>query len=318
MNSPANLPESARTELDRIVRETFADAGCSGCVHVRTIGPTPVEYCHDADTPVVLASVYKLAVLVSLCRMADRDDIDVTESITVDPTRWAQGPTGFALFSDPVAVSWRDLATSMMTVSDNVAADVVLTRIGLPQIYDDLADLGLTHTRIVGGVAESHERLQRETGTSTVAEAFAALADPDLDASVSAYDAAYSSSATPRDCTTLLDAIWTDRAASAPSCEFIRQTMRKQVFTSRLASGFPFRRVSVAGKTGTLVAVRNEIGVTEFPGELPVAVAVFTMSARSEMALPEVDRAIGEVARVVVTELRTPVDDANQAAHQQR
>ena len=144
--------------------------------------------------------------------------------------------------------------------------------------------------------------------TDEAAEAFAALADPDFDASVSAYDAAYSSAATPRDCTTLLDAIWTDRAASAASCEFIRQTMRKQVFTSRLASGFPFRRVSVAGKTGTLVAVRNEIGVIEFPGEVPIAVAVFTMSARSEMALPEVDRAIGEVARVIVTELRRPDD----------
>lgn len=304
----ATLPETVRNELDRAVRETFADAGCSGFVHARTIGPTPVEYCHGADTPVVLASVYKLAVFTSLWRMADRGDIELTASLTVDPTRWAQGPTGLALFVDPVTITWRDLATSMMTVSDNVAADVILTHIGLPQIHDDLAELGLTHTRIVGGVAELHERLQTETGTSTVAEAFAALADPDLDASVSAYDAAYSSSATPRDCTTLLDAIWTDRAASAASCEFIRETMRKQVFTSRLASGFPFRRVTVAGKTGTLVAVRNEVGVIEFPGELPVAVAVFTMSARSEMALPEVDRAIGDVARAVVTELRTPDD----------
>ncbi|UPW09677.1 class A beta-lactamase-related serine hydrolase [Gordonia terrae] len=308
MSASSTLPESVRTELDRVVRESFADAGCSGCVHVRTIGPTPIEYCHDADTPVVLASVYKLAVLISLCRMADRGDIDLSASVTVDPTRWAQGPTGLALFVDPVTLSWRDLATSMMTASDNVAADVILAQIGLQQVRDDLVELGLTNTRIVGGVAELHERLQRETGTSTVAEAFAALADPDLDASISAYDAAYSSSATPRDCTTLLDAIWTDRAASAPSCEFVRQTMRKQVFTSRLASGFPFRRVSVAGKTGTLVAVRNEVGVVEFPGELPVAIAVFTMSARSEMALPEVDRAIGSVARAVVTELRTPDD----------
>lgn len=309
MSASTSLPAPVRAELDRVIRETFTDAGCSGCVHARTIGPTPVEFSHDADAPVVLASVYKLAVLISLCRLADRGDIDLAASITVEPTRWAPGPTGLALFTDPVTMTWRDLAMSMMTVSDNVAADVILTHIGLPRIHADLNQLGLTHTRIVGGVAELHERLQRETGTSTVAEAFAALADPDIDPSVSAYDAAYSSSATPRDCTTLLDAIWTDRAASAASCEFIRQTMRKQVFTSRLASGFPFRRVSVAGKTGTLVAVRNEVGVIEFPGELPVAVAVFTMSARSEMALPEVDRAIGEVARAVVTELRTPTTD---------
>lgn len=300
------LPAHVREQVDSDVAEILADAGCSGWLHATTIGSPQISYSYDADAPVVLASVYKLAVLISLCRSADRRDIDLAASITVDPTQWAQGPTGLAALRDPVTLSRRDLATSMMTVSDNVAADVLLDEIGLDRVRDDLLDLGLRNTRIVGGVAELHERLQRETGTSTVAEAFAALADPDDDTAISAYDAAYSSSSTPRDCTTLLTSVWTDRAASSEMCAFIRDTMRRQVFTSRLASGFPFRRVTVAGKTGTLVAIRNEIGVIEFPGELPVAVAVFTMSARSDPALPHVDRAIGEAARTVVTELRVP------------
>lgn len=306
MSALGALPEHVRERVDRDVAGILADAGCSGWIHATTIGSPQIEYSYDADAPVVLASVYKLAVLISLCRSADRGDVDLASSITVDPTQWAQGPTGLAAFRDPVTLSRRDLATSMMTVSDNVAADVILDETGLDRVADDLTSLGAASTRIVGGVAELHGRLQRETGTSTVAEAFAALADPDSDSSVSAYDAAYSSSSTPRDCTTLLSAVWTDRAASAEMCEFIRDTMRRQVFTARLASGFPFRRVTVAGKTGTLVAIRNEIGVVEFPGELPVAVAVFTMSARSESYLPQVDRAIGEVARTVVTELRIP------------
>ncbi|ATD69147.1 MULTISPECIES: serine hydrolase [Gordonia] len=305
---PAELPLHVRKRVDRDVTETLADAGCSGWIHATTIGSPRIGYSFDADAPVVLASVYKLALLISLCRSADRGDIDLTSSVTVDPTQWAQGPTGLAALRDPITLSRRDLATSMMTVSDNVAADVILDEIGLDRVREDLATLGVANTRIVGGVAELHQRLQRETGTSTVAEAFAALADPDDDTSVSAYDAAYSSSSTPRDCTTLLSAVWTDHAASNEMCAFIRDTMRRQVFTSRLASGFPFRRVTVAGKTGTLVAIRNEIGVVEFPGELPVAVAVFTSSARSEPALPHVDRAIGEVARTVVTELRTPAE----------
>ncbi|ASR01112.1 serine hydrolase [Gordonia rubripertincta] len=308
MSAPGTLPDHVRERVDRGVAEVLADAGCSGWVHAATIGSPQIEYSFDADAPVVLASVYKLTVLISLCRSADRGDIDLASSIRVDPTQWAQGPTGLAAFGDPVTLSRRDLATSMMTVSDNVAADVILDEIGLARVREDLVSLGADSTRIVGGVAELHERLQRETGTSTVAEAFAALADPDSDASVSAYDAAYSSSSTPRDCTTLLSAVWTDRAASAEMCAFIRDTMRRQVFTARLASGFPFRRVTVAGKTGTLVAIRNEVGVVEFPGELPVAVAVFTLSARSEPALPHVDRAIGEVARTVVTELRVPAE----------
>lgn len=303
---PGELPAHVRDRIDRNVAEILADAGCSGWLHATTIGSPQISYSYDADAPVVLASVYKLAVLISLCRSADRGEIDLTSPVTVDPTRWAQGPTGLATLRDPITLSRRDLATSMMTLSDNVAADVLLDEIGLDRVREDLIGLGATSTRIVGGVAELHERLQRETGTSTVAEAFAALADPDSDTTVSAYDAAYTSSSTPRDCSTVLTAVWTDRAASAEMCAFIRDTMRRQVFTSRLASGFPFRRVTVAGKTGTLVAIRNEVGVVEFPGELPVAVAVFTRSARSELALPQVDRAIGELARTVVTELRIP------------
>ncbi|MFW0793280.1 serine hydrolase [Gordonia sp. CPCC 205515] len=290
------------------IAEIFADAGCAGWVHAVNLGHPHLRCDYGSDTPVVLASVYKLPLLVSLCRLADRGQVDMSETIAVDPTEWAAGSTGLGLFRDPVQMSWRDLAVSMMTVSDNVAADVILQRIGLDVVRADLVSLGLTEMRIVGGMREVDDRLRSETGTSTVAEAFATLADPDVATEVSAYDAAYSSASTPRECTTLLRAVWDDRAASAPSCAFIREVMRRQVLTARLASGFPYGHVAVAGKTGTLAAIRNEIGVVEFPNEHPVAVAVFTKSARADPSLPGVDRAIGAVAHAVVSELRMPLD----------
>ncbi|WAC57604.1 serine hydrolase [Gordonia sp. SL306] len=296
-------------ERDRLTGEVsaiLADAGCAGWVHAVSLGRPDHTFGVGADSPVVLASVYKLPLMISLCRMADRGEIDMSEQVEVMPGEWSSGATGLALLHHPVRMSWRDLATSMMTVSDNVAADVILTRVGLDAVLADLADLELGRTRIVGGMRELHVRLQSETGTSTIAEAFAVLADPDVGTAVSAYDAAYSSASTPRDCTALLAALWRDDVASPESCALIRATMRLQVFTSRLASGFPFRHVGVAGKTGTLAAIRNEIGVIEFPGEHPVAIAVFTKSARPDPTLPEVDRAIGRVARAVVTELRVP------------
>jgi beta-lactamase class A len=299
---------SGRDDLERVVRAQFADAGCAGWLHARSMSPVGRDFGFGADTPVVMASVYKLPLVISLCRMADRGAIDLAEAVEVVPGLWSAGATGLGALRDPVRMTWHDLATSMVTVSDNVAADVILDRVGLDRVQTDLADMGLRHTRIVGGMAELHARLQDETGTSTVAEAFAVLGDSDIDDDVSAYDAAYSSASTPRDCTALLTAIWRDEVASSESCAFIRSTMRAQVFSSRLASGFPFRHVTVAGKTGTLAAIRNEVGVIEFPDEHPVAVAVFTKSARSDPSLPEVDRTIGRAARTVVTELRTPVD----------
>lgn len=70
----------------------------------------------------------------------------------------------------------------------------------------------------------------------------------------------------------------------------------------RLRAGFP--TADVAGKTGTLAAIRNEIGVVTFDEEYPVAVAVFTHAARADTAVPRADAAIARAARRAVTVLR--------------
>ena len=92
---------------------------------------------------------------------------------------------------------------------------------------------------------------------------------------------------------------------SADSCALIRRLMAAQAWQHRIRAGFPSAGVRVAGKTGTVGAVRNEVSVVEFEGEAPVAVAVFTHAARADALLPRVDAAIAECARIAVTELRS-------------
>jgi beta-lactamase class A len=70
--------------------------------------------------------------------------------------------------------------------------------------------------------------------------------------------------------------------------------------------------VVVAGKTGTIGPIRNEIAVVAFPEETPVAVSVFTRAARSDVYLPIVDRAIGQAAGIAVTALRSATPHGGQ------
>ncbi|RZL81625.1 MAG: serine hydrolase [Rhodococcus sp. (in: high G+C Gram-positive bacteria)] len=290
------------------IRDVFADAGCTGWLHARRVG-APVDDGGDiavgADDLVVLASVYKLPLLVSLCRAFDSGSVSPTATVRVNPADCTPGPTGVSKFRDPVVLSWRDLALSMMTVSDNAAADLVLGQVGLESIERMLSELGLTGTRVIGGTADAHRSLVIDAHAYTTAEAFAALADNDEAWTVSAYDPSYASATTPRDMTTLLDAIWTGSAVPEPQGEFIRQVMAAQVWQHRIRSGFPYSDVDVAGKTGTIGAIRNEVAVVTFPGEIPVAVSVFTRAARADPVLPVVDAAIGHAARIAVTELRS-------------
>jgi beta-lactamase class A len=293
------------TELEREIRRTFADAGVHGRLHAAPIGGPAREIGVDPDEPVVMASVYKLPLLVALCRRVDAGEIDPRERVTVHPTERTAGPTGLSAMRDPVTMSWRDLACSMIAVSDNTAADVLLRRVGLAHVNETLSDLGLERTRVLGGTADVHRSLLADTATTDTAAAFRALTSNDAVPAVSAYDAVLASSTTPREMTTLLATIWSDRAASPEQCRFARELLGAQAWQHRLRSGFPPVGVRVAGKTGTLAAVRNEVGVVQFEGERPVAVAVFTRAARAEELLPRADAVIGQAARLAVTDLRS-------------
>ncbi|MFC6011099.1 serine hydrolase [Nocardia lasii] len=288
------------------IRAVFADAGCAGRLHARRCDGSPGEVWVGSDERVVIASVYKLLLLAAFLRQVDRGLIDPAHRLTIDPADCTPGPTGLAALHDPVTLSRRDLATSMMTVSDNAAADVLLGEVGLAAVSELVDELGLTGTRILGGTADQHRSLVRDTDTHSTADAFAALADNDEAWTVSAYDPSYASATTPEEMTRFLGKLWSGEVVSTASTAFARAVMAKQIWPHRITAAFPHRGVLVAGKTGTIGVIRNEVAVIEFPGETPVAVAVFTRAARADPVLPVVDAAIGEAARIAVTELRRP------------
>jgi beta-lactamase class A len=293
------------TELEREIRRTFADAGVHGRLHAMPLGGPDREVGVDPDEPVVMASVYKLPLLVAFCRRVDAGDVDPREQVTIDPAERTAGPTGLSVMRDPVTMSWRDLACSMISVSDNAAADVLLRLVGLDHVNATLSDLGLERTRVLGGTADVHRSLVADTAAVDTAAAFRTLTSNDAAPAVRAYDAVLTSATTAREMTRLLAAVWADRAASPLQCRFARELLGAQAWQHRLRSGFPPVGVRVAGKTGTLAAVRNEVGVVQFDGERPVAVAVFTRAARAEELLPRADAVIGQAARLAVTDLRS-------------
>lgn len=65
-----------------------------------------------------------------------------------------------------------------------------------------------------------------------------------------------------------------------------------------------FDDVHVAGKTGSLPTLRNEVGVVEYPDGGRYAVAVFTRTAHTAATLPAADAVIGTAARTAVDALR--------------
>ena len=286
----------------------FADAGCRGWLRAELVGrPGPVVDI-EGDAPVVAASVYKVLGLVALGRAFDAGRIDPHGTVRVVPRDCTPGPTGLSTFADPVTLSWLDLARLMIALSDNAAADVLLAAVGLDAVHAVVDDLGLTCTRVVGGTAALHRQVIHDAGALTLGEAVGLLASNSTILDAAAFDPAYTTATSAADINRVLAGIWTDAVASARCCAQMRTLLSQQVWPNRIRSGFPYADVVVAGKTGTIGPIRNEAAVIGFPGEIPIAVSVFTRAARADVYLPIVDQAIGRAARIAVMALRREAD----------
>ncbi|MFE6310270.1 serine hydrolase [Streptomyces rochei] len=279
----------------------FADAGVTGLLHAVDID-SGAQVGAGADQPVCTASVHKVCVLVTLHELAAAGEIDLTEQVECPPAGRTPGPTGLAAMLDPVRLSLRDAALLMMSVSDNTAADLLLRRVGLDAVNRTTARLGLTRTRAVYGFGEMLATMREDAGPAGAR----ALTDPHVLTRLRALDPARTNRSTPRDMTRLLTALWRDEACPPQYGAAMRRVMGLQVWPHRLASGFPFDDVHVAGKTGTLPTLRNEVGVVEYPDGGRYAVAVFTRTANPAATLPAADAVIGTAARIAVDALRAP------------
>ena len=288
------------------VQEQLADAfdaaGVDAAFHAVDLD-TGAEVGHRADEPSIMASVFKLPVLVALVRAADAGLVDLSRQVTVPVEGRAPGPTGLSMMSDPVTMSLRDLARSMIVVSDNAATDVVVDALGLPAVKDTLTQLDLHRTQVLVHVNGLFDTVLEDAGLASFADFPTAPALEEL-LRWRAMRPADTNATTPRDMTRLLALVANDEAASTDGCALVRDILSQQVWPHRLASGFPEDEVVTGGKTGTLPRVRNEVGLVRYPDGKQYAVACFTWARTGTAKNPAADAVIGRAARLAVDALR--------------
>ncbi|MFG1673039.1 serine hydrolase [Micromonospora sp. NPDC049282] len=286
------------------VDEIFGRAGLSGCLHVADVDDPAREVALGADERIVIASVFKILLVLEFARQVAAGQLDPTERVLVGAAD-RLGGWGVAGCADDVEVSLRDLAYFTMSVSDNTAADLLLRRVG-PDVPSMLAaELGLPRTRIVGGPRQLVETMLADVGARTEAD-FARIfptLPPERVRAMRVFDPERTSSSTARELTRLLRLVWRDEAGPAEACAMVRELMARQLFWTRLAAGFP-PGVRVAGKTGTLPGLHLEAGVVEYPDGGRYAVAVLVRTERLDTRRIDADLAMGEAARAAVESLR--------------
>ncbi|MEU4179708.1 serine hydrolase [Streptomyces sp. NPDC026589] len=292
--------------VEKRIREMFAGAGAEGLLHAVPVeaGPGDGEVTVGADEPVVVASVFKVLLVLEFARQVAAGQLDPRERVRVTAAD-RLGGWGTAGCADDVELSLRDLAFFALSVSDNSAADLLLARVGLDTLRLLAEELGLDRTRVVGGPRDVLESMLAEVGARDEAEfalRYPALPD-DRKRRLGVLDPLRTNASTPRDVTRLLRLVWRDEAGPPEACARVRELMARQAFRHRLVSGFP-DEVTIAAKTGTLPGLHLEAGVVRYPDGGRYAVAVFARTRELAASRTAVDAAIGATARLAVDSLR--------------
>lgn len=310
--SAGSEPRAARAGADALAQteaalaRAFAAGGVSARLHAIDLD-SGAELALDPDAPVVSASVFKLPVLVELCRQAAAGTVALTQRVPIPvgftPT---EGGIGLSAMLDDVELSLRDLALMMMSISDNRATDVIMALLGREQINATMRDNGFPGTVLEGDCAYLYATMEEDLGEpyddippQRYAERFEAIR------AMRAVTAPLTNRTTARETTRLLAALWRDELLDAAGSAEARRILGLQIWPHRLAAGFPDDAVRLSGKTGTIAHLRSEAGVIEHPDGGRCAVAVFLSSSTPAARNPAADRAIGEAARIAVDHLRS-------------
>lgn len=137
------------TLKERIGKELTTLGGHVGVAILDT--RTRKEIRINAEEKFPAASVIKLAILIEMLYQIQDGTLDFSRKITINNGMSRVSKPSFSsgalcFIESPIVLTISELATLMMIVSDNVAADVLIEHLGLREINNRLKALGLTNT----------------------------------------------------------------------------------------------------------------------------------------------------------------------------
>lgn len=193
------------------------------------------------------ASTMKVPVMIELFKQQDEGKIDLSDSILlknefrsiVDSSLYSMD---IGVDSDDViyskigtTVALTDLMYSMITVSSNLATNVLIEFVGAKNVTATMRDLGADKIEVLRGVEDTK-----------------------------AYELGLSNSTTANDLMQIMKAIAQHTAGTKEDCEKMIAIMKDQKFNEIIPFYLP-KEVSVAHKTGSITGVHHDAGIVYLP-----------------------------------------------------
>ncbi|MCP2180357.1 beta-lactamase class A [Prauserella alba] len=262
------------------------------------------QLCVDPDRPWPLASVAKVPLGLVVADRIARGELPGDTMLTLDPADRSYGPTGLSAFRHPATCAVDDLLLQMITVSDNAAADALFALVPPAEATSRLRQWDVDTIHVRHPMRLMYEAATRIAGPDftlgrrLAVEGARPWGGHVID-SLDVHRATVGSAAALVD---LLCRIWTDDIAEPAATAAVRDAMSRQLLSPRIGADLQADDIRIAGKTGSFLTLRHEIGVVSW-GASRVAVAALTTSERTARIQHDVDLAVGAAVRDAVEAL---------------
>jgi beta-lactamase class A len=239
------------------------------------------------DTPVQTASVIKLLILYEALQQLRTGKVALTDAILLPPAARVPGSGILTLLDAPLTLTFKDILTLMIALSDNTATNLAIDHLGLEAINTALP---LPNTHLYKKVFTPVD-----PGTTLPAD----------------FKQFGLGKTTPREITTVLQKLVTcdlpapARPADAQLCATALHMLQLQFTRTaipRYLDRLPgYNDTSIANKTGALNAVRNDVAAISTPAGL-ILISAFTYANADHTwgADHEAELTIAKLARAIV------------------
>jgi beta-lactamase class A len=242
---------------------------------------TTIQWSYNADHYFHAASTMKLAVLLGVFRQVERGELTLespvhvrnrfTSIVNQEPFMLDLGrdadPNVYGHLGKTLSV--RELAYWMITLSSNLATNLLIDVVGVNTIQQALDELDIDGIKVLRGVEDS-----------------------------AAFDAGLNNEVTANGLLKLLRTIAEGKAYSQTASDEMLKIMLEQQYRSGIPAGLP-KAARVAHKTGNISTVHHDAGVVYLEGRKPYVLVILTQFR------PEMGRgsAVADVSRDIFNTL---------------
>jgi beta-lactamase class A len=245
------------------------------------------------DMPVQTASVIKLAILYEALEQVRSGKTHFEDKITLTKTDQVSGSGVLLFFDAPLSLTLKDVLTMMIVMSDNSATNLVIDHLGLENINARIVKLGLkdtylykkVFTAVPAGIVMPADQKKFGLGKTTAREMATVMAKIVR--------------------CELAETGGQPQSGDSKLCEVALKMLHVQFYRSaipRYLDGMPGATGdSIANKTGSLDAVRNDVAaISTKNGMVIISAFAFNNKDHSWGAEQEGELTIAKLARAII------------------